>query len=64
MSLRDKLPLLLLRRIFQAHPGRGVVAGAGLARSGFPVLGLMILVVALVIGGLLLLRAGMVRRQS
>jgi len=44
--------------------GSGVVAGAGLARSGFPVLGLMILVVALVIGGLLLLRAGMVRRQS
>lgn len=42
----------------------GGVMGAELARTGFPLVGLTLLALALVLGGLLLLRAGMVRRGT
>lgn len=44
--------------------GGGVVAGAQLARTGFPLVGLMLLALGLVIGGLLLVRTGTVRRRA
>jgi hypothetical protein len=42
----------------------GAVAGAGLARTGFPVFGLMLLALSLIIGGLLLVRSASLRRGS
>ncbi len=43
--------------------GPGVL-GVGLARTGFPALGLGLLALVLVIAGLMLLRAATVRRGS
>ncbi len=44
--------------------GLDITASVGLARTGVPVLGLTLLALALVICGMLLVRAGMVRHGS
>jgi len=44
--------------------GSAVLGGTALATTGFPAVGLTFLALVLVIGGLLLLRTGMVRRGS
>ena len=41
----------------------GAAGGAGLARTGFPVVGFTLIAIALIVGGFALLRLAMVRRS-